>query len=180
MIRNFFGHLFTVLRHKYYVFKYGRKLGIPLRALIHDMSKFSPVEFFESVKYYQGGKSSPINAAKADKGYSLAWQHHKGRNTHHYEHWTDRYDDGTVAIKMPFKCVVEMIADYLGAAHAYHGRKFTLEMEYEWWKRKIETKPMIHVETRNFVTAVFSTFAKNEKIDRITNLKYLYEHGAFR
>jgi hypothetical protein len=73
-----------------------------------------------------------------------------------------------------------MIADYLGAAHAYHGRKFTLEMEYEWWRRKIETKPMIHVETRNFVTAVFSTFAKNGKIDRITNLKHLYEHGAFR
>ena len=180
MIRNFFGHLLTVLRHKYYVFIYGRKLGIPLRVLFHDMSKFAPVEFFESVKYYQGGKSSPINAAKADKGYSMAWQHHKGRNPHHYEHWTDRYDDGTVAIKMPFKCVVEMIADYLGAAHAYHGKNFTLMMEYDWWLDKIKSNPKIHVETRNFVTAVLCTFATKNKVERITNLKHLYEHGAFR
>lgn len=167
MIRNFFGHLLTVLRHKRYVFRYGRKLGIPLRALFHDMSKFTPVEFFESVKYYQGGKSSPINAAKSDKGYSMAWQHHKGHNRHHYEHWTDRYDDGTVAIKMPFIYAVEMIADYLGAAHAYHGKNFTLMMEYDWWLDKIRTNPKIHPETRNFVTAVFSTFAKNGKLTEL-------------
>ena len=86
IINNFIGHLKTIIVHKYWVFYYACKLGIPIQGLLHDMSKFSPIEFWESVKYYQGGKSSPINACKADKGYSLAWQHHKGRNPHHYEY----------------------------------------------------------------------------------------------
>ena len=54
--------------------------GRPIRGLLHDMSKYSPIEFFESVKYYQQGKRSPIEAAKEDKGYSNAWFHHRGRN----------------------------------------------------------------------------------------------------
>lgn len=158
-IKNFFGHLKTVCVHKYWVFYYGCKLGIPVRAFFHDFSKFNPIEFFESVKYYQGGKSSPINAAKTDKGYSKAWQHHKGHNPHHYEHWTDKYDDGTVAIKMPWKYVMEMTADYLGAARAYMGKDFSLYGELEWWKRKLSTNPCIHEETKNLMTQLFCTFA---------------------
>lgn len=176
-IKNFFGHLKTVIVHKYWVFYYGCKLGIPIRAFFHDFSKFNTIEFFESVKYYQGGKSSPINAAKADKGYSLAWQHHKGRNPHHYEHWTDKYDSGTVSIKMPFKYLVEMIADYLGAARAYHGKNFTLQDELNWWKNKISGNVCINEHTRNFVTYVFCKFVDTGKVYRInTNfLKGCYE-----
>lgn len=176
-IKNFFGHLKTVIAHKYWVFYYGCKLGIPVRAFFHDFSKFNPIEFFESVKYYQGGKSSPINAAKADKGYSLAWQHHKGRNPHHYEHWTDKYDSGTVSIKMPFKYLVEMIADYLGAARAYHGKNFTLQDELNWWKNKISGNVCINEHTRNFVTYAFCKFVDAGKVYRInTNfLKECYE-----
>lgn len=158
-IKNFFGHLKTVCVHKFWVLYYGCKLGIPVRAFFHDFSKFHPIEFFESVKYYQGGKSSPINAAKADKGYSLAWQHHKGHNPHHYEHWTDKYDTGTVAIKMPWKYVMEMMADYLGAARAYMGKNFSLYGELVWWKNKLATNPCIHEETRNLMTELFCTFA---------------------
>ena len=112
LIKNIFGHLKTVLTHKYWVFYYSCKLGIPWRGFVHDLSKFSPIEFWESVKYYQGGKSSPINACKADKGYSLAWQHHKGRNPHHYEYWVDKFDEGGVAINMPMPYKLEMLADY--------------------------------------------------------------------
>lgn len=179
-IKNFFGHLKTVIVHKYWVFYYGCKLGIPVRAFFHDFSKFNPIEFFESVKYYQGGKSSPINAAKVDKGYSLAWQHHKGRNPHHYEHWTDKYDTGTVAIKMPFKYLVEMIADYLGAARAYHGKNFTLQDELNWWKNKISGNVCINEYTRNFVTYAFCNFVDAGKVYRINTyfLKGCYESDA--
>ena len=51
-MNKFFGHLKTVLTHKWWVFKYACKLGIPWQGFMHDMSKFSPTEFFESVKYY--------------------------------------------------------------------------------------------------------------------------------
>ena len=180
-VKNFFGHLKTVIVHKYWVFYYGCKLGIPVRAFFHDFSKFNPIEFFESVKYYQGGVSSPINAAKADKGYSLAWQHHKGHNPHHYEHWTDKYDTGTVPIKIPWKYVLEMLADYLGAGHAYQGKNFTLIGELKWWKNKLETNPLIHQETRNFMTQMFCSFANDNKVTNINNkfLKFFYENGYF-
>ena len=176
-IKNFFGHLKTVIVHKYWVFYYGCKLGIPVRAFFHDFSKFNPIEFFESVKYYQGGVSSPINAAKADKGYSLAWQHHKGHNPHHYEHWTDKYDTGTVPIKMPYKYLVEMIADYLGAARVYHGKNFTLLDELKWWKTKLKENVCINEHTRNFVTYAFCEFVYAGKVYRINThfLKDCYE-----
>lgn len=70
MINAFFGHLKTVLIHKYWVFIYCCKLGIPWQGITHDLSKFSWTEFSESVKYYQGGKKSPIPAVKAELGYS--------------------------------------------------------------------------------------------------------------
>lgn len=176
-IKNFFGHLKTVITHKYWVFYYGCKLGIPVRAFFHDFSKFHPIEFFESVKFYQGGKSSPINAAKSVNGYSKAWQHHKGHNPHHYEHWTDKYDSGTVSIKMPYKYLVEMIADYLGAARAYHGKNFTLTDELNWWKSKLNGGVCINEHTRNFVTYAFCEFVDTGKVYRINThfLKDCYE-----
>ena len=88
IILNVFRHIKTVMTHKFYVFIFACKAGIPFRGLVHDMSKFSPSEFFESVKYYQGN-GSPISAAKKENGYSKAWLHHKGRNKHHWQYWYD-------------------------------------------------------------------------------------------
>lgn len=46
MINKFKGHFKTVLTHKYYVFKNCVVAGMPLRGILHDLSKFSPIEFF--------------------------------------------------------------------------------------------------------------------------------------
>ena len=62
-VNNFAKHLNKVITHKKYVSYYCSRFGIPVQGLLHDLSKFSPVEFFESVKYYQGDKS-PIDACK--------------------------------------------------------------------------------------------------------------------
>ena len=158
MLKAVFGHLKTVLIHKYWVFYYCCKLGIPWQGLLHDLSKFSPYEFIESVKFYQGGKRSPIKAAKEIKGYSIAWQHHKGRNKHHYEYWTDNYDKGTTCIKMPYNYALELIADYLGAGKAYNGRGFNFKDELDWWRNHVKTIKM-HDETKAFVTSIFSDLA---------------------
>lgn len=105
-----FKHLKTILIHKYWVAKYCFQLGLYWRGLTHDFSKFHPIEFLESVKYYTG-TSSPINECKTDKGYSLAWQHHKGHNSHHYEYWIDLLDIGGEPIKMPKDDLKELICD---------------------------------------------------------------------
>lgn len=163
MIKNIFKHLRRVLIHKYWVAYYCFKCGLYWQGIMHDMSKFSPVEFWESVKYYQG-TSSPINACKADKGYSLAWQHHKGRNPHHYEYWTDNYDKGTTCIEMPKKYVLELVCDYLGAARAYMGSAFSYQAEYDWWERKINIcPPKMHYKTLDLITGILWHFDNCEK-----------------
>lgn len=157
---GFWGHLKTVLTHKWFVFRYSCYLGIPVRGLIHDLSKFHPVEFWEGVRYWTG-TASPIAVCKGLTGQSRAWLHHKGRNRHHYEYWIDYLDDGGVPQIMPFKYVVELLADYLAAGRTYNGKSFTLEGEYKWWQRKLEyDNPKMHPVTREFVGWVLKDFAE--------------------
>lgn len=162
MASKVLGHLKTILVHKYWVFYYACKLGIPWRGIKHDLSKFSPVEFWESVKYWDG-KSSPIPKCKADRGYSLAWQHHKGRNSHHYEYWVDYLDQGGIPIKMPWNDLLELVADYLGAARAYLGNTFTYQRELDWWKKKWDSGIKMHPKTADEVTGILTMMVK---IDR--------------
>ena len=106
------GHLRTILHHKKLVFIHCCKCGIVWQGLVHDMSKFSPTEFFQGVKYFQGNRSP--NAKERELfGYSKAWMHHKGRNKHHFEYWTD-YNikaRNVMPVEMPVKYVVEMLCD---------------------------------------------------------------------
>ena len=128
--------------------------------MIHDLSKFSPTEFIESVKYYQG-TSSPIDACKKEKGYSLAWQHHKGINKHHYEYWQDNFDSGTTHLIMPFKYNLEMICDYLGAGRAYSGKNFTYQGELEWWNNVKDSKKAMHPVNKKFTDKIMRMIALN-------------------
>ena len=152
-IVNAFKHFKKICVHKHWVFYYCCKAGIPFQGIVHDLSKFSPTEFFESVKYYQGS-SSPIPACKEANGYSLAWQHHKGHNPHHYEYWIDNVDNGGTPIKIPYKYVLEMIADYLAAGKTYQGKNFSFKSEYEWWKSQRQLRNM-HEDTKMFLDIVF-------------------------
>ena len=126
--------------------------GLYWQGIMHDMSKFSPTEFWESVKYYQGTRS-PINACKEDKGYSMAWFHHRGRNKHHWEFWMDDFEKGCIPKKMPFKYALEMICDYLGAGKAYAGDNFTMDGEYAWWLSKKDIVKM-HKDTFVFTCEI--------------------------
>ena len=152
-IKNIWKHFKKICVHKYWVAYYCFQCGLYWQGITHDLSKFSWIEFWESVKYYQG-TSSPINACKADKGYSLAWKHHKGRNPHHYEYWTDNYDIGTTCIRIPYKYLVELICDWLGAARAYMGKNFSYTKEYEWWQKKFNHIKMDH-DCQCFIDTVF-------------------------
>ena len=49
----FRAHLHTVNRHRRLVRHYCFKLGLVWQGLTHDLSKYSPTEFWRSVKYYQ-------------------------------------------------------------------------------------------------------------------------------
>ena len=87
-MNRFIGHLTTITRHKIKVGKLCFKCGLYKQGLLHDLSKYSWVEFSAGVKYFQGNRS-PIDKEKEVVGYSKGWLHHKGRNKHHWEYWID-------------------------------------------------------------------------------------------
>ena len=119
-------HLKTVSHHRWLVLKYCFRLGLYRQGLTHDLSKYSRQEFWTGAKYFQGNRS-PNDAERKDKGYSAAWMHHKGRNRHHLEYWTD-YDvhgDGIVGVEMPAKYVAEMFCDRLAASRIYRSNEFS-------------------------------------------------------
>ena len=119
-------HLKTITHHKLLVMEGCFRVGLIAQGLLHDLSKYGPAEFLTGVRYYQGTRS-PNAAEREDKGYSEAWMHHKGRNKHHYEYWTDlslqtrKYE----SVHMPRKYLVEMIMDRRAACMTYEGKNYT-------------------------------------------------------
>lgn len=121
---RYWRHLKTVCKHKYFVFKECVACGIWWQGIIHDFSKFGFTEFVSSAEHFQGNRS-PIEAEKEEIGYSKAWLHHKGHNKHHWEYWTDFSDYGDIiANEIPYKYVVEMVCDWIGAGKAYSKDKW--------------------------------------------------------
>lgn len=81
-------HLHTINKHKVKVTHLCFRCHLYKQGLLHDLSKYSYIELKTGFHYYQGFRS-PIDAEKEEKGYSLGWLHHKGRNKHHWEYWLD-------------------------------------------------------------------------------------------
>ena len=119
-------HFITITRHRWIVRQGCFRVGLYWQGLTHDLSKYSPTEFLVGVKYFQGDKS-PNGAERNDKGFSEAWMHHKGRNKHHYEYWSDlslatrKYE----YFPMPRKYLVEMVMDRRAACMTYQGKDYT-------------------------------------------------------
>lgn len=134
-IRKCYGHWRTVRQHRKLVRHYCRLAGLTWRGIKHDLSKYSPIEFLESARYYTG-TSSPINRAKQEQGYSRAWLHHRGRNPHHYEYYMDNFDSGGIPLLMPRDDFVELVCDYIAAGITYQGgdrEHFSFSSENDWW-----------------------------------------------
>ena len=165
---NPFKHFMLVARHRHKVFVHCAKCGILWRGLVHDLSKFSPTEFFESARYYQGNRS-PIGVCRRANGVSHAWLHHKGRNKHHIEYWLD--GDCPVTPVMPYKYAVECICDKLAATKTYAGADYTpdkLIMHWERYGNKVDGNP----KTMRFIETVFRDICEHgEKY--VLNKKYM-------
>ena len=119
-LSNIIKHIKTVTRHRALVCKNCFRAGIYLQGLTHDLSKFSPEEFWVSCRMYQGTRS-PNEAERELRGYSSAWIHHKGVNKHHFEHWTDYnpVSKKVEPVKMPIEYVIEMFCDRVAACKIY-------------------------------------------------------------
>ena len=138
-LRNGIKHFFTITHHRMLVCGGCFRVGLYWQGLTHDLSKYSPTEFASGMRYYQGTRS-PNTAEREEKGYSEAWMHHKGRNRHHYEYWSDlsretkRYE----YVPMPRKYLVEMVMDRRAACMVYQGKNYTPASPLEYLENSRE------------------------------------------
>ena len=150
-------HFITITRHRLLVCRYCFKAGLIWQGLTHDLSKYSPSEFFAGARFYQGNMSPQVKE-RLVLGYSAAWLHHKGRNKHHFEYWRDVDKTGANApVKMPAKYFGEMICDRVAASRIYLGKNYTNRSALEYFERRTDVGYM-HPETaeklRYFLTLI--------------------------
>ncbi|MCI8526290.1 MAG: catalase [Oscillospiraceae bacterium] len=154
------GHLKTVSKHRWLVMVHCFQVGLYWRGLTHDLSKFSPTEFWAGARYYQGDRS-PNVAEREANGYSRAWMHHKGRNRHHFEYWTD-LKKGTreyVPVPMPTEYLVEMCMDRIAACKTYHGKDYA-DGDALAYLEKAQESPLMHPETMEKTRFLLSMLAQ--------------------
>ena len=159
-------YLGYIIRHKYFVFVAGLKVGAPVwRLIIHDWTKFLPSEWFPYVKhFYDCDKNAEIMEAFAiydlvelapwgflsEDRFNGAWLLHQKRNKHHWQYWHGVMDTGdSFLIPMPEKYVREMVADWAGA-----GRAITGKWEVAAWYKK--NSPRIRLRDHSPVERLIS------------------------
>lgn len=167
-------HFKLITHHKFRVGVNCFRVGLYWQGLVHDLSKYSPTEFINSVKYYNGHRS-PIEVEREQNGYSLAWLHHKGRNKHHHEYWIDHVDQGGIPIKIPFKYALEMVCDSVAAGQVYTGKGWEKTQPYNYWQDKRKFARM-HKETLAFFDYAYWLIAQKglDAFDELKNMESLY------
>jgi len=140
--------LYYLARHKWFVFLAACRLGIPWTGVIHDWSKLRPSEWMPYARFFASQQASKCSAYKpvdtGDKDFDFAWVLHQKRNRHHWQFWVIPSDNGGVTVlPIPDRYRREMVADWLGAGRAMHGRR-----EWQSWYMSNQGRIQLHPETR--------------------------------
>lgn len=135
-MKKYLIYLKYVIKHKWYVMIECFKCGLIWRGLMHDMSKFRPSEFIPYANFFYGKpkvrKKGYYKATNSgDDNFDRAWLDHIHCNKHHWQHWVLQEDEGNVfCLKMPYKYVLEMVCDWIGAGKAQNSELSC----HEWYK----------------------------------------------
>ncbi len=178
-MNRLFGHLSTIIKHKHYVRQACFKMGLYKQGLTHDLSKFSPTEFWAGVKYFDG-THSPTQDERRDLGYSAAWLHHQGRNKHHFEYWIDytgKSRGEKAPVPMPLKYVAEMVADRYAACRTYYKEAYTKADSLNYFLR---SKPQIamHEDTKALLEKILIIMANESEDAAFLYVKKLLKNDA--
>ncbi len=166
-------HFRTITKHRHRVIAHCFRAGIGFQGLFHDLSKYSLVEFSEGARYYIGTRS-PNEKARESFGYSNAWMHHKGRNKHHYEYWTDvnintkRYEP----VEMPVRYVTEMFCDRVAASKIYQGEKYGDDSALKYFQRG-NAKNFMHPNTARLLEEWLVMLAQRGEEETFAHIKAL-------
>lgn len=149
-MKMYLKYIRSVSRHKWFVFLECCKEGIPLRGLLHDMSKFLPSEFFPYARFFNGDRRNKPAYYKpygtGDDAFDFAWLRHQKRNQHHWQWWVLPEDDGGTKV-MPMSDIfrLEMWCDWRGAGKAYNNGNTV-----EWYDNN-KGNMQLHPETRAWI-----------------------------
>lgn len=166
-------HLKTINHHKKLVMELCFRAGLYRQGLLHDLSKYHPVEFLVGARYYQGNRS-PNAAEREAKGYSAAWLHHKGRNKHHLDYWIDysmKDSEAMAGMKMPVRYVVEMFCDRVAACKIYRGSAYTDADAYNYYMRS-KDHYLIHPDTERLLLFLLKMLRDNGEEHTLLYIRY--------
>lgn len=146
-------YLKNLLRHKWFVFLEGLKVGANLWLLIiHDLSKFLPDEFIPYARSFGGKWKYDERPQWVIDAFDVAWLHHQRRNKHHWQYWVlIQDDDPTMCIEMPVRYAYEMVADWRGAGRAYGKTKRGDDPNTRNWYAAHQHKMLLHPNTRALI-----------------------------
>lgn len=156
--------------------RYCFRIGLYKQGLLHDLSKYEPVEFFVGCKYYQGDRS-PNNAEREATGISRSWLHHKGRNKHHFEYWVDYVpgDEHIInGVPMPRKYVAEMVMDRISASRNYLGDKYDHTQPLSYFLKSKERLWFIHPDTKRDLEALLRILNDHGEEVLLSYIKNVY------
>jgi len=159
--------------------RYCFRMGLYWQGLTHDLSKYSPTEFLEGAKYWQGTRS-PNNRAREVKGYSEAWLHHKGHNRHHFEYWIDygiNCDTIIRGVPIPRKYIAEMVADRISASRVYQGDAYTDQSAYEYFARGKDKLWFVHKDSMKELGFLLKMLADEGEDRTIAYIRNVYLKG---
>ncbi len=134
-----------ICRHKYFVWYFGRLLGVTLwQLLIHDLSKLRPLQLIGYAEYKENQQSD--NAT-----FQRAVHDHFVRSPHHWNHWVviSGVDNGApygLVLPMPDTYVREMVADWAATGYMKKGY-FDLIEYYD----NVKASLLLHGDTRDSV-----------------------------
>ena len=172
-------HFITITRHRHKVMRHCFKAGLIRQGFLHDLSKYSPSEFFAGARFFQGNMSPQVKERQV-LGYSAAWLHHKGRNKHHFEYWRDVDKSGKNApVIMPARYLGEMICDRVAACKIYLKGDYTQKSALEYFERRTDVAYM-HPQTAEDLRRFLALLAEEGERAMFTQLKRFIRENAKR
>ena len=172
-------HFVTITRHRHRVIAHCFRAGIGWQGLFHDLSKYAPSEFWVGARHYLGTRS-PNEEERRLYGYSQAWMHHKGRNRHHFEYWTDYspVEKRVMPVKMPLKYVAEMFCDRLAASKIYQGQNYTQRHPLEYFLSG-KARRTIHPETSDLLEGWLTLLAQEGETAVFAAIRAQLKKGTY-
>jgi hypothetical protein len=161
-MKKYFKNFGYILQHKWYVLQECWKYGLYWQGIIHDISKFSPSEFYAYANKIFGEWPETRTQFEKDatkkivaEAFRYAWLHHQHHNKHHWNYWVVNQSKKE-SVEMPDKYVVEMICDWTAMS-----RKFGDTPEDFFINNR--HKMILHPETEKLVAAYLKLDLQGEK-----------------